>query len=46
MKDLEVDDINLIVLNDLIRVGTYQSLEGAELITCNTTQASLSRLKT
>ena len=40
MKDLEVDDINLIVLNDLIRAGTYQSLEGAELMTCNTTQAS------
>ena len=39
----EVDDIK--VLNDLIRAGTYQSLEGAELITCNTTQASLSRLR-
>ncbi|MGC6510153.1 MAG: hypothetical protein ACON4U_17165 [Myxococcota bacterium] len=45
MKDLEVDDINLIVLNDLIRAGSYQSLDGADLMTCNTTQASLSRLR-
>ena len=45
LKDLEVDDLNLIVLNDLIRSGSYQSLQGAELITCNTTQTSLSRLR-
>lgn len=45
MKDLEPDDLNLIMLNDFIRSGGYQSLNGADLVTCGTTPTSLSRLR-
>lgn len=45
LKGIEIETLKPVILSDFIRSSSYQHIEGAELISCETTPVSLSRMR-